>query len=96
MDSWERFNQTSLPNKDFYSGLNMGDTADIDYRHAKRAFEELEMNNLGNYHNLYVQICYYLPMYLTILEIKVLKHIRLIQLIFLSTWINMTSLPKKD
>ena len=36
MDSWERFDETSLPNEeDFYSSLNMEDITDIDYRHAK-------------------------------------------------------------
>ena len=34
MDSWEKFNKTSLPIKeDFYSHLNMEDIEDIDYRH---------------------------------------------------------------
>ena len=33
MDSWEKFNETSLPSKeDFYSNLNMEDIDDIDYR----------------------------------------------------------------
>ena len=36
MDSWERFDETSLPDKEpFYSSLNMEDTTDVDYRHAK-------------------------------------------------------------
>ena len=36
-DSWERFNKTSLPNKEaFYSALNMEDITDVDYRHAKK------------------------------------------------------------
>ena len=55
MDSWKRFDETSLPNKDFYSCLNMEDISDIDYIHAKRVFRELEMNSLGDYHDLYVQ-----------------------------------------
>ena len=34
MDNWERFNETSLPNKEsFYSNLNMENIDDIDYRH---------------------------------------------------------------
>ena len=55
MDSWERFGETSLPNKDFYSCLNMKDITDIDYRHTKRVFKELEMDNLGDYHDLIAQ-----------------------------------------
>ena len=36
MDSWGRFDETSLPNKeDFYSSLNIEEITDIDYRHAK-------------------------------------------------------------
>ena len=39
MNSWERFNETLLPNKeDFYSSLNMEDTTDVDYRHARKCF----------------------------------------------------------
>ena len=35
MDSWERFDETSSPNKEiFYSNLNIKDIADVDYRHA--------------------------------------------------------------
>ena len=35
MYNWERFNETSLPNKEsFYSNLNMEDIDDIDYRHG--------------------------------------------------------------
>ena len=33
----------------------MEDITNIDYRHAKRVFKKLEMNNLGDYHDLYVQ-----------------------------------------
>ena len=48
MDSWERFNETSLPDKEaFYSGLNMEDITDFDYRHAKRIFKNLSNKNLG-------------------------------------------------
>ena len=41
MDSWERFDQTSLSDKeDFYSNLNMEDITDVDHRHAKRIFKK--------------------------------------------------------
>ena len=37
MDSWERFNETSLPPKEsFYSKLNKEDTTDKDYAHAQK------------------------------------------------------------
>ena len=56
MDSWERFNETSLPDKEaFYNNLNMEDITDVDYRHAKRVFKILSNKNLGDYHDLYVQ-----------------------------------------
>ena len=36
MDSWERFDETSLPDKEaFYSSLNMDNITDVDHRHAK-------------------------------------------------------------
>ena len=55
-DTWERFSEISLPNKeDFYSNLNMEDTSDIDYRHANNVFKVFKLENLGDYHDLYVQ-----------------------------------------
>ena len=56
VDNWERFNEISLPIKeDFYSNLNMEDINDIDYRHANNVFKRFELENLGQYHDLYVQ-----------------------------------------
>ena len=56
MDTWEKFNEISLPRKeDFYSNLNMEDISDIDYRHANNMFRVFKLENLGNYHDLYVQ-----------------------------------------
>ena len=56
MDSWEKFNETSLPSKEhFYSNLNMEDIKDIDYRHGNNVFSKFKLNNLGEYHYLYVQ-----------------------------------------
>ena len=56
MDNWERFNETSLPNKEsFYSNLNMENTDDIDYRHGNNVFKRFNLKNLGEYHDLYVQ-----------------------------------------
>ena len=56
MDSWEKFNETSLPSKeDFYSNLNMENIDHIDYRYGNNVFKRLEFENLGDYHNLYVQ-----------------------------------------
>ena len=56
MDSWERFNERLLSDKEaFYSNLNMEDITDVDYRHAKKVFKNLSNKNLGDYHDLYVQ-----------------------------------------
>ena len=56
VDSFERFFETSLPDKDaFYSNLNMESITDIDYRHAKNFFNKFDNNNLGDYHDLHVQ-----------------------------------------
>ena len=55
-DTWERFSEISLPSKgDFYSNLNMEDISDIDYRHANNVFKAFKLENLGDYHDLYVQ-----------------------------------------
>ena len=62
MDSWERFHETSLSDKEaFYSHLNMKGTKDVDYRHVKRIFKEFHIKNLGEYHDLYVQSYTLLP-----------------------------------
>ena len=56
MDSWEKFNETLLPDKEaFYSNLNMEDITDVDRRHVKRVFKSLTNKNLGDYHDFYVQ-----------------------------------------
>ena len=56
MDDWEKFNETSLPEKeDFYSHLNMEDITDADYTHAKRVCKDFEKKHLGEYHDVYVQ-----------------------------------------
>ena len=56
MDNWERFDETSLPNKEsFYSNLNKENIDDIDYRHGRNMFKRFKLKNLGEYHNLYVQ-----------------------------------------
>ena len=56
MGKWEKFNETSLPGKEeFYSNLNIEDIADADYMHAKRVCKDLEIKNLGEYHDLYLR-----------------------------------------
>ena len=56
MDSWEKFNETTLPNKKaFYSKLFLQDITDEDYIHAQKVFQELKLKNLGESHDLDVQ-----------------------------------------
>ena len=56
MDSWETFDETSLPDKDtFYSSLNMENVTEVDRRHPERVFKSLNNKNLGDYHDLYLQ-----------------------------------------
>ena len=56
MDSWERFNETSLPDKKaFYNELNLEDITDKEYVHTQKVWEVFGINNLGENHDLYVQ-----------------------------------------
>ena len=56
MDSWERFDETSLTDKkSFYSESNLEDITDKDYAQTQKVFKELKLKNLGDYHDLYVQ-----------------------------------------
>ena len=84
MDSWERFDETSLPDKkEFYSSLNMENITVVDHRHTKRVFKYFSNTNLGDYHDLYVQVIHhYLLMYLKALEVNFLKYMKLILFIF--------------
>ena len=56
MNSWERFDETSLIDKKaFYSKLNNKDITDKNYGHYQKVWEEFEIKNLSEYHDLYVQ-----------------------------------------
>ena len=56
MDSWEKFDETTLPPKEaFYSNLNLEDISDEDYKHAQKVWDVFKINDLGEYHGLYVQ-----------------------------------------
>ena len=56
IDSWERFNETSLPDKEsFYSNLNLESITDEGYVHAQKVWKVFKIKNLGEYHDLYVQ-----------------------------------------
>ena len=56
MDGWDKFNETSIPSKEsLYSNLTMKNITETDYIHANNVFKTLKLNNLDDYHNLYVQ-----------------------------------------
>ena len=60
MDNWNRFNETSLPDKKrflqlFKDGKNFQRIFKEFSKSIQRVFKEFKMNNLGDYHDLYVQ-----------------------------------------
>ena len=56
MDSWERFNEVSLPDKKpFYRELILDDISDEDYIHAQKVAEEFRLKYLDEYYDLYLQ-----------------------------------------
>ena len=56
MDGWDKFNETSIPSKEsFYSNLTMENISEKDYIHANNVFKTFKLNNLGDYHDRYVQ-----------------------------------------
>ena len=56
MDSWKKFKEKSLPDKEsFYSKLNKACITDEDYAHAQKVWKVFKIKNLGEYHDLYVQ-----------------------------------------
>ena len=56
MDSWGKFNETSLPDKEvFYSELNKEGITDENYSHAQKVWKIFEIKDIGEYYDLYVQ-----------------------------------------
>ena len=56
MDGWDKFNETSIPSKEsFYSNIKMENITETDYIHTNNVFKSFKLNNLGDYHDLYVQ-----------------------------------------
>ena len=55
MDSFEMFDETSLPPKDAFHGkLTKSGISEEDYEHAKKVWEAFECETLGDYHDLYL------------------------------------------
>ena len=56
MDGWDKFNETSIPSKEtFYNNLIMENITETDYIHANNVFKTFKLDNLGDYHDLYIQ-----------------------------------------
>ena len=56
MDGWDKFNEELIPSKEsFYSSLTLENITEVDYIHAKNIFKTFKLNNLGDYHDLYVR-----------------------------------------
>ena len=56
MDGWDKFSETLIPSKEsFYSNLTMENISETDYRRPNNVFKTFKLNNLGDYHDLYVQ-----------------------------------------
>ena len=54
---WNKFNETKLPSiKDHYSNLRLKNITNEDYDHAKNVWDTFKIKNLGEYHDLYVQL----------------------------------------
>ena len=55
MNNWKRFDETSWSDqKAFCSKLKLKEISDEDYKQAQKLFEEFELKNLDEYHDLYV------------------------------------------
>ena len=56
MDSFERFKETCLPEKNaFYSQIKLEGISDEDYEHAKNVFRTFKLKDMGEYHDLYLK-----------------------------------------
>ena len=56
IDNWKKFDETKIPPKEaFHSNLNLENISDEDYAHAQNVWEVFEINNRGEYHDLYVK-----------------------------------------
>ena len=80
MDSWEKFDETTLPpKKDFYSELNLEGISDEDYAHTQKVWEDLKKEIVVSIMTCMFKVIHYcLQMLLKNLETHVLKYIDLI------------------
>ena len=56
IDDWDKFEEKELPSKEFFhSELTLEDISDTDLEHANNVFKKFNLNNLGEYHDLYAK-----------------------------------------
>ena len=56
MDIFEKFNDPKLPTKkDFYSMLTNTGITDEQYQHAQKVWSTFRLQNMGQYHDLYLK-----------------------------------------
>ena len=56
MDGWDKFNEKIIPGKElFHSNLTLENISETDYAHANNVFKKFNINNLREYHDLYVR-----------------------------------------
>ena len=56
IDEWDKFNEKIIPSKEsFYSNLTLENISETDYAHANNVFKKFNINNLGEYHDIYVR-----------------------------------------
>ena len=56
MDSFEKFNEKQIPKKeDFYSLLNNEYISDEQYKRIQNVWSTFKMENMGEYHDLYLK-----------------------------------------
>jgi len=54
-NSLEKFNETQLPSKEFYSKLSDSDITDDDFVHVQKVWEHFGMKTFREYHDLYLK-----------------------------------------
>ena len=56
MDSFDKLNETKLPSKDnFFSIMNNEHMSEEDYKHAENVWNTFSLENIGQYHNLFLK-----------------------------------------
>ena len=97
IDEWDKFNEKIIPGKEsFYSNLTLENISETDYDHANNVFKKFNINNLGEYHDLYVRSdTLLLADIFENFRQSCLKNYELDPAHFVS-WLSMASLFKKD